>query len=67
MEKTRKLYPLKFQPILSERTWGSEKTGIADLGIEDSVVAEGWLEGNSIGEIMETYLEKAVGEYVYSY
>ena len=37
------------------------------MGIEDSVVAEGWLAGNTISELMETYLERLVGENVYNY
>lgn len=39
---------------------------LADIGIEDSVVAEGWLAGNTISDIMETYLERVVGEKVYN-
>lgn len=55
-----------------ERTIGiDEKVGesweIADMGFEDSVVADGWLAGNTISEIMETYLERVVGEDVYNY
>lgn len=44
-----------------------ESWELADMGIEDSVVAEGWLAGNTIGDIMETYLERVVGEDVYNY
>lgn len=95
MEK--KLYPLKFIPVASERPWGgsalvktlgkrfivSDEDGnetllgadkkigesweLADMGVEDSVVAEGWLAGNTISELMETYLENIVGEDVYHY
>ena len=43
-----------------------ESWELADMGTEDSVVAEGWLAGNTIGEIMETYLERIVGEKVYN-
>lgn len=49
----------------------SEKIGesweLADMGVEDSVVADGWLAGNTISELMETYLERIVGEDVYNY
>jgi len=95
MEK--KLYPLKFVPVASERPWGGralveelgkrfvvtdedgnevelgrdvpvgESWELADMGFEDSVVSEGWLAGNTIGDIMETYLERVVGEDVYNY
>ena len=67
MEKVKKLYPLKFQTITVENSWGTENVCIADLGIEDSTVSEGWLEGNSLGDIMETYIERVVGESVYAY
>lgn len=44
-----------------------ESWEIADMGFEDSVLANGWLAGNTISEIMETYLERVVGEDVYKY
>ena len=44
-----------------------ESWELADMGVEDSVVAEGWLAGNTIGELMETYLERLVGENVYNF
>lgn len=44
-----------------------ESWELADMGIEDSVVTNGWLAGNTIGELMETYLERIVGENVYNY
>ncbi len=44
-----------------------ESWEIADMGIEDSVIVNGWLAGNTISEIMETYLERVVGENVYNY
>ncbi len=44
-----------------------ESWELADMGVEDSVVADGWLAGNTISELMETYLERIVGEKVYNY
>jgi len=44
-----------------------ESWELADMGIEDSVVSDGWLAGNTISELMETYLERIVGENVYNY
>ena len=44
-----------------------ESWEIADMGIEDSVIVNGWLAGNTLSEIMETYLERVVGENVYNY
>lgn len=56
----------------TERILGAdEKIGesweLADMGTEDSVLGNGWLAGNTIGEIMETYLERVVGDDVYNY
>jgi mannose-6-phosphate isomerase len=49
----------------------NEKIGesweLADMGSQDSVVSNGWLAGNTIGDIMETYLERIVGENVYNH
>lgn len=44
-----------------------ESWELADMGVEDSVVSEGWLAGNTISELMETYMERVVGENVYNY
>lgn len=44
-----------------------ESWELADMGIVDSVVADGWFAGNTISELMETYLERVVGENVYNY
>ncbi len=44
-----------------------ESWELADMGSEDSVVENGWLAGNTIGELMETYLERIVGENVYNF
>ena len=44
-----------------------ESWEIADMGFEDSVLANGWLAGNTISDIMETYLERVVGDDVYKY
>lgn len=52
---------------VSETELIGESWEIADMGIEDSVLKEGWLAGNTLSELMETYLEKIVGEDVYNY
>lgn len=49
------------QDVLIGESWE-----LADMGFEDSVIANGWLAGNTIGEVMETYLERIVGENVYN-
>lgn len=56
----------------NEKTIGAEELigeswELADMGIEDSVVSNGWLAGNTISDLMETYLERIVGEDVYNF
>jgi mannose-6-phosphate isomerase len=85
---TKKLYPLKFQPILKTKIWGGnrlvkeyskfydpeeeidpshigESWEIVDLGDDSSMVSEGFLEGNSLFDILETYLGDLVGDKVF--
>ena len=44
-----------------------ESWELADMGFIDSVVAEGWLAGNTLGELMDTYLERIPGEELYGW
>ncbi len=53
-------------PLTTDELIG-ESWEIADMGFEDSVVKEGWLAGNTLSDLMETYLERVVGEDVYNY
>ena len=55
------------ETTLGEDVLIGESWELADMGIEDSVVANGWLAGNTIGDMMETYLERIVGENVYNF
>lgn len=55
------------ETVLGSDVLIGESWELADMGVEDSVVAEGWLAGNTISEIMETYLERVVGENVYNF
>ena len=55
------------ETVVGEDVLVGESWELADMGIEDSVVENGWLAGNTIGELMETYLERIVGENVYNY
>ena len=52
------------ETVLGEDVLIGESWELADMGIEDSVVENGWLAGNTISELMETYLERIVGEKV---
>jgi mannose-6-phosphate isomerase len=58
----RKLTPLKFLPDVREFPWGRAEYRLADLGFIDSMASEGWLGGNTLSDIMQTYLERVVGE-----
>ena len=53
------------------RLTGKDRIGesweISDMGFTDSVTANGWLAGNTLGEIMDTYIERISGEDVYRF
>ena len=63
----KKLTPMRFQPERVERKWGLVEYRIADLGYIDSVAVDGWLSGNSISDIMQTYQERLAGEIPFEY
>lgn len=67
MEQKKKLYPIQFTPETSSHSWGDETYAVADLGIVDSAVCNGWLSGNTLSDVMETYIERISGEDVYGY
>ena len=60
--ENKKLTPLKFLTDAAEMPWGRLEYKLADLGVIDSVACEGWLKGNTLSDIMQTYLERVVGE-----
>ena len=67
MEEERKLYPFRLCTLQDDYPWGSEEFSLADLGYRDSLVREGWLAGNSLSELMDTYLDRVVGDGVYEF
>ena len=67
MSEEKKLYPFKFCTLQDDYPWGSEEFKLADLGYRDSLVREGWLAGTSMSEVMDTYLDRVVGDNVYDY
>lgn len=67
MVEDKKLYPVHLCTILDEYVWGSEEFKLADLGYRDSLLRDGWLAGNTISEVMDTYLDRVVGDRVYEY
>ncbi|MCQ2145443.1 MAG: class I mannose-6-phosphate isomerase [Bacteroidales bacterium] len=44
-----------------------ESWELADLGFQESVVEDGWLAGNTLEELMETYIDRVAGEDVYNW
>lgn len=63
----KKLYPLKFCPIKDKYSWGEETFELADLGYRDSFILEGWLASNGMGDVMDTYMERVVGDKAFEY
>ncbi|MBR4809259.1 MAG: hypothetical protein IK031_03155 [Bacteroidales bacterium] len=63
----KKLYPMSFCGIADEYDWGTDEFLLADLGYRDSLVRDGWLAGNSISEVMDTYLDRVVGDNAFSF
>ena len=63
----KKLTPMKFRTDVREMPWGSIEYKLADLGFADSMATAGWLKGSSLGDIMQTYLERVVGESAFEW
>lgn len=63
----KQLYPLSLCTILDEYKWGNEEFKLADLGYRDSLVKDGWLAGNSLSEIMDTYMDRVTGDSCFDY
>lgn len=63
----KKLYPLKFIPVQKDKTWGGESCDISGFEEESSIVSEGYLEKNSLYDIIETYMGDIVGDDNYKY
>ena len=59
------LYPLLFKPIILPKVWGSERWVLSTCGGNESVVRNGYLEGNTLQEVIETYLDELLGGRVY--
>ena len=61
----KKLYPFRLTRIEDKYHWGSEEFRLADLGYRDTFVHDGWLAGSTLGDLMETYLDRVTGEHVF--
>ena len=63
----KKLTPMAFRPEKVEQPWGTLDYCLADLGYIDSTASSGWLSGSTISDIMQTYLERVVGETAFEF
>lgn len=66
-DNERKLSPMAFEKTEEQFPWGKETYVMADLGFVDSKVSGGWLRDNALSDIMETYLERVVGDNAFYY
>lgn len=53
-------------PLTSSDRIG-ESWEVADMGAQESVVDAGWLAGNTLEELMETYMDRIVGDDVFQW
>ena len=44
-----------------------ESWELANMGAQESVVTDGWLAGNEMEDLMETYMDRIVGDHVYEW
>lgn len=58
---------MKFIALEEKFSWGEASHTIADLGYLDSILKEGWLAGNSIGELMDMYVDRISGEKAFGF
>lgn len=66
-DDNRRLYPLRFVEEGVDVAWGHVSYHIADLGFKDSMVDNGWFGGNTLSELMATYLERVVGDDAFEF
>jgi Phosphomannose isomerase len=64
-DESRRLYPLRFLDEKESKPWGQIVYHTADLGFRESMISEGWLGGSTLADLMETYLERVVGDDVF--
>lgn len=64
-DKEIRLFPFVLEPSDETAGWGTESWKLADLGFVDSKVRRGLLEGSTVSEVMETYMDRIVGDDIY--
>lgn len=67
MVEEKKLFPFRLEAFEDRFNWGTEKLLLADLGYRDTQVRDGWVRGNSMGDMMETFLDRLVGDDVFEW
>lgn len=63
----KKLYPMKIVPKEANLPWGTFTHLVADLGYEESKIGSGYLAGDTLDDVMETYFERVVGDDNYNF
>ena len=63
MEEEKKLYPFS---LIGSSDTPDELFHLADLGYPDSMIRNGWLSTNTLSEVMDTYMDRVVGEGVFA-
>ncbi len=63
----KKLYPLKFKPVLKPKSWGGESWDLCGFEEDASLIAEGFLADNDLPDILETYLGDLVGDEIFDW
>jgi len=66
-DENKRLYPLRFIDEGEDTAWGHVSYHVADLGFKDSMVSEGWFAGNTISELMGTYMERVTGDDAFEF
>ena len=67
MAEEKKLFPFRLEAFEDNYGWGTEKFVLADLGYRDTPVRDGWVQGNSMGDMMETFLDRLVGDNIFDW
>lgn len=58
---------MKIVPKESTLPWGTYTHLVADLGYEESKIGTGYLAGDTLDDVMETYFERVVGDENYNF
>ena len=58
---------MKIVPKEANLPWGTFTHLVADLGYEESKIGSGYLAGDTLDDVMETYFERVVGDDNYNF